>query len=517
MPVKDQPVGPTFTRLGTIALGYQEPVLKKDGTPKLDKRGKPIMRPVATDYFVLDRVPQLLQWYDEQPTELNVMWPFNDVDSNLDDYYRLYSAGSIKCRGDGEVVDICVKDADFVVTSGVCIKPFRENDHDFKPGDIVPCKGPGKKGLYPKCAECSIKSYPKVIVVEDWQAGHFGYYQIGSGSTSKHGRANIRGALEAVRELVRFLTGRPHLANIPMILSLKPQSISVPLKDSKTGRQYRARMEKPILQLVPHPDWLRVQTSAMLEQAYQPLTRLPIPAAQLQAPEQSTPEPLDDQQPTIPEESFEEGEFRDAQRLDVSGIETPGQCWTKVLEVLQLNKSDAVKLAKLTKEDLATLHPADVYAKVWMAVQAKNATRSEDQQPSSTAPAEQSQRGAASPTTVKAELQAASKKLRNATPGQRGLITKLLNLALGGDEARHSVLFWIWGKESQSDLTDSQIAAMWGRLKPDKTEGTWLADPVAIAEFQAIHKQALLDAGQLEMKLAEPEAPVQHEEEEIPW
>ncbi len=274
MPIKDQPVGPLFTRIGIIRLGHP----KKSNAP-----GQ------ATPYFQLRDSPELIELLGvDKPTDLtglDIMWPFNDVDLNLDDWYRLYGAGSIKCKGDGEIMDTCVHGAHFVVTGGVCVRAFTENGTQFKPGDIVPCNSPGEAALYPKCAECKIISYPKVMVIKAMEAGLFGYYQIGSGSTSKHGRANIRGALEAVRELVRFLTGRPHLANIPMILSLKTDRISVPMQDKQTGDPYRVRMPKPILHLVPHPDWVKAQTSHMLETAYQPLTQLPIPQSRLlQAP-----------------------------------------------------------------------------------------------------------------------------------------------------------------------------------------------------------------------------------------
>ncbi|MFH1560471.1 MAG: hypothetical protein ABID84_03570, partial [Chloroflexota bacterium] len=381
MPVKDKPIGPLFTRLGIIRLG--DP--KKSNAP-----GK------ATPHFQLRDAPELVQWYGKQPTELSVFFPFNDVDRNVDDYYRLYSAGSIQCRGNGETMDVCVKDAHFVVSGGVCAKAFSENGEEFKPGDIVRCGGPGEAGLYPKCTKCEIVSYPKVMIQEAMEAGHFGYYQIGSGSTSKHGRANIRGALEAAREFVRFLTGRPALAGIPMILSLQVESISTPMKDKDTGKEYRAHLPKPILHLVPHPDWVKAQTSAMLESAYQPLARLPGPAAQLPPPPQEpTMYQVQNAYSRSGQDEIEEGEFTEegsapgeppeapivgvpgngpgADALDLSAIKTSGDCWRKVLEDLKLYKSKAVEIAGLTDEQLATLHPADVYAKVWMAIQAQEA------------------------------------------------------------------------------------------------------------------------------------------------
>lgn len=515
MPVKDQPVGPLLTRLGIIRLGYKEPVTK-NGKPVLDKHGKQVMRPVATDYFVLDDTPELINLLgQERPTQLNVLWPFNDVDRNVDDMYRIYGAGSIKCRGDGETMDICLKGADFVVTGGVCTKAFSENDETFDPGDIVRCAGPGEAALYPKCAGCSIVSYPKVLIKEAMEAGFFGYYQIGSGSTSKHGRANIRGTLEATREFVRFLTGRPHLAGIPMILSLQLDKISTPRKDRDTGREYRVRMDKPILHLVPHPDWVKVQTGVLLDQAYQPLARLPSPPEQLPPPptqdatQHDVVEPIPEQArpPDHDKDLFEEGAFHDADdpardNLDLSGIETHGQCWDSVFKEFNLYKSQAVKLAGLTDEQLATLHPGDIYAKVCNAAQAQLSQPQDDPQPADPPPNAEP----ADPATVKKELQDAAERRPNsiATAGQTGLINKFLNDVLGDDKARRSVLFWLWGKESSKDLTDREMLAMWDRLKITKEDDVWVADPAVLLEFQAIHRQALIDAGQLELDLDEP-------------
>ncbi len=528
MPIKDQPVGPLFTRLGIIRLG--DP--KKPRSP-----GK------ATPYFQLRDAPELIKLLSvDKPTELtqlNTMWPFDDVDRNLDDWYRLYGAGSIKCKGDGEVMETCVHGSSFVVSSGTCVKTFAENGAEFEPGDIVPCNGPGEGAHYPKCAECKIISYPKVMIIEAMQAGLFGYYQIGSGSTSKHGRANIRGALEAVRELVRFLTGRPHLANIPMILSLKVEPISTPMVDKESGEEYRARLPKPILHLAPHPDWIKAQTTAMLETAYQPLTQLTIPQSRfLQAPPDEITDYLISNatsragQDEIDDEIINESDIiidgATGKLLDPPSAADPkaparnnlNSLLNDVNYILQLKALNTYANIDQLKDALIALSYTGYNAANHdEMIQRLVTNRLPPSAPEPQAGTEESDQDTA--LNTKARLQAAT--LNNQwsgkpTKGQLGLIVGQLKLILGSDDDAKLFLAWLFDYPtkdfSRSMLKGPEVVAVLNEIAPEKLDGKKYTptNAEAVEAFKLMLHQARTDSGQMEMELPETEEPEPAEE-----
>ena len=76
-------------RLGKIHLG-----IKKE-----TKGGKEY--PAAVDYFVCDS-PEFKEIYGEEPRELRVMIPVEDVELWASQYYRRYSSfRGLTCKGDG--------------------------------------------------------------------------------------------------------------------------------------------------------------------------------------------------------------------------------------------------------------------------------------------------------------------------------------------------------------------------------------------------------------------------------
>lgn len=77
-------------RLNTIRLGI------KKLSPKTGKE-----YPTETDYFVCPE--EVRKVYGDQPTELEVMIPINDIDSVFPTSYNFYGSGKgLKCKGDGE-------------------------------------------------------------------------------------------------------------------------------------------------------------------------------------------------------------------------------------------------------------------------------------------------------------------------------------------------------------------------------------------------------------------------------
>lgn len=93
-----------FQRLGKVRLGIKVPVVdKKTGQPKV-RNGDPVMRPQATDYFV---VPEEISevYGEEKPTTLNISFLFDRDDDTFPQFLKMYRGdGQLRCMGDGELV-----------------------------------------------------------------------------------------------------------------------------------------------------------------------------------------------------------------------------------------------------------------------------------------------------------------------------------------------------------------------------------------------------------------------------
>jgi len=117
----------------------------------------------------------------------------------------------------------------------------------------------------------------------------------------------------------------------------------------------------------------------------------------------------------------------------------------------------------------------------------------------------------ADPETVRGWLQKKAAKLavqygpRPPSQAQIGLLASKLAEALGGGEegekARHSVLFFVFGKESTKELSGAEASAVLNWLLEGKDEdtGDYIINELAAKEARLILRQCLKDAGQLDM------------------
>ena len=368
---------PRFKELGRIGLGHLVTKIKN---------GREVTYPVADDHFVLTRAPELVEIYGGKPKKLNIFFPFDEIDRNLDAWHRLYGSGSLKCRGDGKVVDICLNKGKFVVSNGICQHAFSENGQSFERGDVMPCGGFQK--IYPKCKDCVPRAYLRIMIHEVMEQGRLGYYQIST--QSKNGILNIQGALGMMQDLVLRLTGKPYLAGIPMILSLGPQNISQPRIDKQTGETYRVRGNKYILSLEPHPDWIKAQMDSWQRQTLaapeylQLLQTVPEPETTCtdfdtgdlidietgQVIEHRTAEApggdMDAVMGEIVSEVLDDDPRADLDILarDVEAIQTLGNLWTACLEDFGLDRSHALKELGVTRQEHLAEEPRELYRRI---------------------------------------------------------------------------------------------------------------------------------------------------------
>ena len=97
-PIKNLTERRRLPRIGKLHLGIR--VKTKEG----------VEHPKAVDYFVFDpnhpQYDELVATFGEQPKELRVLFPVDDLEAVASQYYRLYSRSrGLVCKGDGETCD----------------------------------------------------------------------------------------------------------------------------------------------------------------------------------------------------------------------------------------------------------------------------------------------------------------------------------------------------------------------------------------------------------------------------
>lgn len=217
--------GAAFAQIGNIRKGA-----------KVTKNG--VERPVDLKYFRVEfddleaeRASKFVQIYGQQPTEINILIPFDEVDRCWDAWCEGYTAGRMVARSDGEhflyLVDLA--SGEVIVQDGV-----------DKHGNRVP-----HKTVIGTAGKSEIKCKPvgrlKVIVPELQSAAYLVLH-----TTSWHDIRNISEQLEGIR----MLNGG-RLVGIPLVLRRRPKKISIPKPDGT-----RARMEKWLISIEADPRWV---------------------------------------------------------------------------------------------------------------------------------------------------------------------------------------------------------------------------------------------------------------------
>lgn len=202
---------PVLPELGKIKIG-------KKGQLQKSNRGSDYQRPLKLDHFQivgLERGPDnnllvdtaLHKLIGDKPRELDVVFPYNEIDLNFLTFYAWYSSRVIRCRGNGEIA-------------------FRL---DEKTGDYneIPCDPstcpihtpppPKNQSQKPSPVLCKPNGILSAILMKAPRLG--GVYKFRT--TSYHTIRNILSSLQMIKQL----TGGS-LAGIPLKLTLKPQTVN---------------------------------------------------------------------------------------------------------------------------------------------------------------------------------------------------------------------------------------------------------------------------------------------------
>ena len=254
---------PGLARAGVIRLGYKarkcacgritEPLDTGPACPACGKTLPDTSFPREAPHFILTDAPGVAEALGTNaPTELNVYFPFDEVDRVFPSYMHLWATSALRCRGDGEHILYAINPTTGRVTvkDGVVQEAFTEDKRDFQPGEVLACPGL-ERNLYTKCAHCKPNAM-LVIMLRD--VPRLAYYQIST--TSIHNIIDLTDQLEYVREQVRKLTGEPRIAGVPFILRRVEKTISAPKTDRQGNQTGRQRVKKYFLELEIEPEWI---------------------------------------------------------------------------------------------------------------------------------------------------------------------------------------------------------------------------------------------------------------------
>jgi hypothetical protein len=203
VPIKGLTDNPRMPRLGKIHLGIKA----------ANSRG--VEYPKKTDYFVC---PELVHSvYGEQPRELDILFPYEDVDVFASVYYRAYSySRGLICRGDGELADRTV-DVTIATAPTDSVEDNPLPHRDSKPENLetrqIVCAGSD-------CPDYQAGSCRQMMMLQFLlpNVPGLGVWQIDTSSWNS--MRNILGGIE----LVRAMCGR--ISMIPLKLQLVPLEVT---------------------------------------------------------------------------------------------------------------------------------------------------------------------------------------------------------------------------------------------------------------------------------------------------
>jgi hypothetical protein len=155
---------PGLARAGVIRLGYKARKCTKcariteplDNGPTCPKCSTVLPTdksfPRESPFFILHDAPGVAEAINNPtPTEIKVFFPFDEVDRVFPNYMQLWSASSLLCRGDGEVIVHAInpQTGRATVRDGVVLEEFSEAKRTFVLGEVLACPGLDRN-LYPK-------------------------------------------------------------------------------------------------------------------------------------------------------------------------------------------------------------------------------------------------------------------------------------------------------------------------------------------------------------------------------
>ena len=179
--IKNRQTTPRPPRLGKIKIGIKE---------YSDKAKADI--PKSIDWFRAtgNFSNEFHKVYGAKPNKIRVIFPYNDVEENLNEFYRHYKSGGLYCIGDGE-------------------KATRIHPDNISEEIDCPCKHwSEEKGGCNATINCNVVILGLHVV---------GVWAIQSGGVNTTN--NLRGALELTKNLAGKITGIPFILSVEKVKS----------------------------------------------------------------------------------------------------------------------------------------------------------------------------------------------------------------------------------------------------------------------------------------------------------
>lgn len=191
------------------------------------------------------------------PTEIDILFPMDDIDRCFECYYEAYVAGGLVYRSDGEYIlrEVNPATGECIVNSAAQRVPHRQNPI----GHYVNDKGKREEIKYKPTGRM------KVILPGLRRLAYFVVH-----TTSIHDVMNISAQLRAIVAI------HGKLAGVPLVLRRRPHKISMPGPDEK-----RVRRTKWLLSVEADPAWVSKKIE-QLSGAAMPV--ISAPAAMIAAP-----------------------------------------------------------------------------------------------------------------------------------------------------------------------------------------------------------------------------------------
>lgn len=227
--------------------------IRKGGKKKPDRPGEDLHYfRIELDEREKEATELLLSTYGNEPAELPVILPFDDIDRVWDAWREAYVAGALTHRCDGEYIVYAInsKTGETVIRSGLDVK-----------GQRMLCQ---LKNYEVPERRCKPTGRLKVIVPVLKRMAYLTVH-----TTSMHDIANISSQLAAIKEL-----NHGHIAGVPLVLRRRPVEISTP--SGKNGQ--RARREKWLISIEADPEWVARSIDAMRLAAMPEVARQALPA-----------------------------------------------------------------------------------------------------------------------------------------------------------------------------------------------------------------------------------------------
>lgn len=185
--------------------------------------------------------------YGTEPKEINIFFPFDNIDKNWDAWLEAYVAGRMIARSDGETMIYWVDTQTGEEKAKYGIDPKGERVPMPKDNIVGSYISQGEKT---KNQKIDVKLKPvgrlKVIIPELQRLAYLTVH-----TTSTHDIMNLSAQLDALKTV-----NRGRLAGIPLVLRRRPRKISTPDLNDKSKR---ARREKWLLSIEAKPEWVAQQ------------------------------------------------------------------------------------------------------------------------------------------------------------------------------------------------------------------------------------------------------------------